>query len=129
MKLQQIDHLALTCRAPEVSKDWYVTVLGFEHVHASRWKGVPLFLKLGSTYLALFPHRQDAQERPGTGPRLDHFALRAATYADFKDAQDRLIELGITFAFQDHELAHSIYFSDPDGNRVEITTYDLQGRV
>jgi len=34
---------------------------------------------------------------------------------------------GIKFEFQDHEIAHSIYFRDPDGHQLEITTYDLEG--
>lgn len=25
----------------------------------------------------------------------------------------------------DHGLSHSVYFTDPDGNRIELTTYDL----
>jgi catechol-2,3-dioxygenase len=31
----------------------------------------------------------------------------------------------IPFEFQDHEISHSIYFRDPDGHRIEITTYEL----
>ena len=27
--------------------------------------------------------------------------------------------------FQDHAASHSIYFEDPDGHRLEITTYDV----
>jgi len=34
-------------------------------------------------------------------------------------------ERGIKFEFQDHEISHSIYFRDPDGHALEITTYDL----
>jgi ketosteroid isomerase-like protein len=26
----------------------------------------------------------------------------------------------------DHETAHSVYFQDPDGHRLEITTYELE---
>jgi catechol 2,3-dioxygenase-like lactoylglutathione lyase family enzyme len=106
-------------------------VLGFEQVYAEHWDGVPLFLRLGSTFLALFPVRGNSQETPQksvTGPRIDHFALRAATYSDFLDAQKRLRSLGIAFKFQDHEISHSIYFDDPDGHTLEITTYDLSGR-
>jgi catechol 2,3-dioxygenase-like lactoylglutathione lyase family enzyme len=32
---------------------------------------------------------------------------------------------GISFQFRDHEIAHSIYFYDPDGVMLEITTYDV----
>jgi len=32
---------------------------------------------------------------------------------------------GIKFEFQDHEIAHSIYFRDPDGHQLEITTYQV----
>jgi len=31
----------------------------------------------------------------------------------------------IALEFQDHGIAHSIYFFDPDGHALEITTYDL----
>lgn len=43
----------------------------------------------------------------------------------------RRVELkqrGITFEFQDHQAAHSIYFKDPDGHQLEITTYDIPAR-
>lgn len=125
MHLQQIDHIAVTCRAPNASKDWYIRVLGFKHVHACLWGGIPIFLQLGSTYLALFP-AQDATLRQSTSaPRLAHFALRAATQSDFREAQRHLSTLGISFEFENHGIAHSIYFDDPDGHQVEITTYDV----
>jgi catechol 2,3-dioxygenase-like lactoylglutathione lyase family enzyme len=123
MKLEQIDHIAISCRAPAASKDWYIGVLGFEQVHAGRWGGIPIFLQLGSTYLALFPARDAPQT--SAGPRLEHFALRTATQSDFKDAQVHLRAQGISFNFRDHEIAHSVYFADPDGHTVEITTYDV----
>jgi catechol 2,3-dioxygenase-like lactoylglutathione lyase family enzyme len=52
-------------------------------------------------------------------------AFRAATYADFEGAQASLRRRGIAFQFQDHEIAHSVYFADPDGFLLEITTYDI----
>jgi len=36
-----------------------------------------------------------------------------------------LAEQHIPFSFEDHTLAHSIYVFDPDGHRVELTTYEL----
>jgi catechol-2,3-dioxygenase len=56
---------------------------------------------------------------------LIHFALRAATRSDFREAQEHLSALGISFNLQDHGIAHSLYFVDPDGHKVEITTYDV----
>jgi len=33
--------------------------------------------------------------------------------------------MGIPYDFQDHGIAHSVHFADPDGHKVEITTYDV----
>ena len=43
----------------------------------------------------------------------------------FEAVQAHLTAQGIPFTFSDHDISHSIYFSDPDGHRLEITTYDL----
>jgi catechol 2,3-dioxygenase-like lactoylglutathione lyase family enzyme len=53
-----------------------------------------------------------------------HLAFRA-NWSEFLAAQEDLKARGIAFALSDHEVAHSIYFADPDGIRLEITTYDL----
>ena len=121
MRLEQIDHVALRCASLDITKDWYVSTLGFEHVFAAQWT-IPIFLRLGSTYIALFPQKENQVVSEG---RLWHLAFRAATYADFQSAQADLRARGVSFQFQDHEIAHSIYFSDPDGVLLEITTYDV----
>ena len=53
-----------------------------------------------------------------------HLALRADR-ENFLDAQADLQKRGIKFEFQDHEISHSIYFRNPDGHQIEITTYEL----
>jgi catechol 2,3-dioxygenase-like lactoylglutathione lyase family enzyme len=120
--LEQIDHVALRCASPEATKAWYMSTLGFEHAYPGQWSGVPIFLRLGSTSITLFPQKGHEQASDG---RIWHFALRAATYADFQLAQTELQAKGVAFQFRDHEIAHSIYFSDPDGVLLEITTYDV----
>jgi catechol 2,3-dioxygenase-like lactoylglutathione lyase family enzyme len=123
MKLEQIDHVALRCACPERTMKWYVSTLGFEHVFPGEWSGVPIFLRLGSTSIALFPKTKGDQV--GKGDALSHLAFRAATKGDFQSAQAELQSKGISFEFQDHGISHSIYFVDPDGFPLEITTYDL----
>jgi catechol 2,3-dioxygenase-like lactoylglutathione lyase family enzyme len=56
-----------------------------------------------------------------------HLAFRADR-ENFLAAQQELKKRGIKFEFQDHEIAHSIYFRDPDGHQLEITTYDVEQR-
>lgn len=124
MQLAGIDHVALTCRSVEATMKWYVDVLGFEHVFPGAWDGVPVFLKLGTTHLALFPMNGDPQTA-SQSPGFDHLAFNAATRADFMLARDSLTSLGMASDFVDHELSHSIYFTDPDGRKLEITTYDV----
>jgi len=102
---------------------WYVHTLGFEQVFAEQWSGVPICLRLGSTFIALFP-RRNADDQATDNP-ISHLAFRAASYADFQSAQSELKARGISFEFEDHEVSHSIYFRDPDGFQLEITTYDL----
>jgi catechol 2,3-dioxygenase-like lactoylglutathione lyase family enzyme len=123
MRLEQTDHVALRCAAPEATKAWYVSTLGFEHVLSGQWSGVPIVLRLGSTFITLFPQKEN--EQPSANGRAWHLALRAATYADFRSAQTELQAQGVSFQFQDHEISHSIYFFDPDGFLLEITTYDV----
>ena len=54
-----------------------------------------------------------------------HLAFRADR-ENFIAAQDELKKRGIKFEFQDHEISHSIYFYDPDGHQLEITTYEME---
>lgn len=124
MRLDGIDHVALKCASPAESMAWYIRVLGFEHVFAGEWESVPIVLRLGSTCLALFPSHGDNRELAAI--RIDHLAFRAATYADFNAAQRELQAHAIPFQFQDHQVSHSIYFADPDGHKLEITTYALE---
>jgi catechol 2,3-dioxygenase-like lactoylglutathione lyase family enzyme len=125
MELEGIDHVALSVRDVERAAQWYIDILGFEPRHAGMWDGVPTFIGKGQTAIALFPVRA---ERPTSSSRAGIRVLHLAFRADRKNflvAQDELKRRGIPFEFQDHEISHSIYFYDPDGHELEITTYDL----
>ena len=123
MKLQGIDHVAIA--TPDLAKTiaWYCEVLGLERQHADKWGGVPAFIGTGSTAIAFFPDRDSASRSPDHGAML-HLAFRTDR-AGFVRAQEELRARGIEFDFEDHEIAHSIYFRDPHRVKLEITTYEV----
>jgi catechol 2,3-dioxygenase-like lactoylglutathione lyase family enzyme len=121
MKLAGLDHVALSVTDVNRAADWYVEVLGFIRMHKGEWGGVPTFVGIGGTGIALFP-------KAGGGKIDDGIrdVAFAATSRDFLAAQRELKNRDIPFHFEDHKISHSIYFRDPDGNRLEITTYHLE---
>ena len=126
MQLDGIDHVALSVRDVERSAQWYMDVLGFEPRYEGLWNGIPTFIAKGTTAIALFPARNhDSETTPACAAGIDmlHLAFRADRKS-FLIAQDELKSRGIAFEFQDHEISHSIYFRDPDGHELEITTYE-----
>ena len=125
-ELEGLDHVALAVVEVKRSADWYIEVLGFEHRYQGMWDGVPTFIGIGKTAIALFPKGSEGE---GAGLRgsagMLHLAMRA-NRKNFVAAQEALKARGIRFQFQDHEISHSIYFRDPDGIRLEITTYEIE---
>jgi catechol 2,3-dioxygenase-like lactoylglutathione lyase family enzyme len=129
-QLEGIDHVALSVRDVERSAQWYIDILGFERRHEGMWGGVPTFIGKGTTAIALFPPRDQVSETTAVAPRIQmlHLAFRADR-KNFLAAQDDLQRREIKFHFSDHEISHSIYFRDPDGHQLEITTYELEGHA
>ena len=124
MEIEGIDHVALAVADVERAANWYASVLGLERRYEGRWNEVPTFVGKGTTSLALFPARSRSTSSEPADVRMHHLAFRADR-KNFLAAQRELQKRGIKFEFQDHEIAHSIYFSDPDGHQLEITTYEL----
>jgi catechol 2,3-dioxygenase-like lactoylglutathione lyase family enzyme len=126
MILEGIDHVALAVRDVKQSAAWYADVLGLERRHQETWGDVPTMMCKGTTMIALFPVRGDD---PKPTPDRDTIAMRHLAFradaVNFRRAQEDLTRRGIAWEFQDHTIAHSIYFEDPDGHRLEITTYEL----
>ena len=128
--LDGIDHVALAVPDVERSATWFVDVLGFERLYPGMWGGVPVFVGKGTTAIALFPRRSrdvsdfSTQSQPNEVDML-HLAMRADRQ-NFLAAQEDLKKRGIDFELQDHEISHSIYFRDPDGHELEITTYEFE---
>ena len=126
MQLEGIDHIAFAVRDVEQSAQWYIDVLGFERRYDGMWEGIPTFIGKGNTAIALFPMRNGNSKSPARSSRIRmlHLAFRT-NRENFLGAQQELKKRGIKFEFQDHEISHSIYFRDPDGHHLEITTYQI----
>jgi catechol 2,3-dioxygenase-like lactoylglutathione lyase family enzyme len=125
-RLDGIDHVALAVRDVERSARWYCEVLGLERRHQDVWGGHPAVVGIGTTSIALFPVAGPApQPRPGRDVlTMRHLAFRASR-PEFDHARAALAARGIATETQDHQIAQSIYFNDPDGHEIEITTYDV----
>lgn len=119
--ISHIDHVALNVGNASEAAAWYVEVLGLERKYQDVWEDCPAVVCAGSTCLALFP--SGSAPAPGSSG-IRHVAFNV-DYANFLQAQLELKQRGIPFHFEDHEICHSIYFTDPDGNQLELTTYDL----
>jgi catechol 2,3-dioxygenase-like lactoylglutathione lyase family enzyme len=125
MDIAHIDHVAIAVTDVGRSVEWYCDVLGLDRRHAE-WGSMPAMVCAGDTCVALFP----VEGKPSPGPGRDAIAMRHLAFrvdrAGFERAQAELRERGIDVHFMDHESAHSVYFADPDGHRLEITTYELE---
>ncbi|MEO1711957.1 MAG: VOC family protein [Bacteroidota bacterium] len=123
MKLSHIDHVAIRVRDLELSAAWYERVLGMQRFQPPEWQPFPVFMVLGDFGIALFPVNADnEEEKPrGTGLEGDHYAFRSAP-EDFQEAINHFRTLGIPFIYKNHIYFESIYFYDPDGHELEITS-------
>ena len=119
--IQHMDHVGINVTDLERSADWYQKVLGFTIFH--KWK-TTWMVSRGDMHLGLFlrPNAKKIDDLDNT-LAITHFAY-ATDDKGLKEAQDRLTKLGVQFdPPEDTGVAHSIFIYDPDGYRVEITSY------
>jgi catechol 2,3-dioxygenase-like lactoylglutathione lyase family enzyme len=134
-RVLQIDHVELFVPDRQEAADWYCRVLGLHVVPGfEQWTanpGGPLMIATtaGGTKLALF-EGQPQQAKSTAGFHRVAFRVGADAFMAFvrrledhllKDHQGRPVTAD---AVVDHDLAYSIYFCDPYGHRLEVTTYE-----
>ena len=128
--IEDIDHIEISVKDKGKSVKWYKEILGLEPLkELELWNknGGPLFIgnKDGSIKIALFNGTKDSDGS------INRMAFRT-TGDKFINFLNRVDDLGL-FSLKekvtkkqvvDHNLSFSIYFDDPDGNKLELTCYD-----
>lgn len=121
--VKHIDHVAITVRDLDRSTRWYRERLGLERRYEGLWEGPPIMLGAGETCVALFPAEGGAGAGGPPPIRMIHLAFRVDA-GGYGRARDELAEAGIAYREAEHENCWSLYFADPDGHRLELTTYE-----
>ena len=135
--VERLHHFAWRCRDAEETRHFYEDLLGLPLTHVVRADVVPstgehcpyvhLFFEMkdGSS-VAFFDLGDDtaAEPSPNTPAWVHHLALQVGSVADVHTARQRLLDAGVEVRGPvDHDgFVQSIYFFDPNGIRLELTT-------
>lgn len=137
VKVKRLAHIGLWSADVAVQARFYRHVLGFDLLSAepSTHQGgqsddLNVFLTLGEEHqcLSLFHDNRDAHPAPrrSSGPRsrLHHLSFELNSDAELAALAARLQQTGVELRLEprdgDSDLGDTLWFSDPDGNRIEI---------
>jgi len=125
MKLNRILETSLYAEDLEAAEAFYTGMLGLE-VH-SRLAGRHVFFRVGAEMLLVFnPDRTEKEADSPHGCRGRGHVAWAVPAGEMEDWRRRLAEKRVPF--KDHlwrEGIHSLYFSDPAGNSLELAAPNL----
>ena len=115
------DHIHVFVEDRAAAEAWYAKVMGLARIpELEFWTvdGGPLTLQDpdNTVHIALFERpRQKNRATVALRVNAEAFALWRGHLASFPE---------VSVSMADHAVALSLYFSDPDGNPYEITTYE-----
>jgi catechol 2,3-dioxygenase-like lactoylglutathione lyase family enzyme len=134
--IRGLHHFAWRCRDAEETRHFYEDLLGLPLVHLIRADTVPstgercpyvhvFFRMRDGSYIAFFDLGDGAKSEPSpnTPAWVNHLALEVASEEELRAAKERLEANGVeVLGVTDHHIIKSIYFFDPNGIRLELTT-------
>lgn len=125
LQFEALDHVGLVVRDMQRAIQWYQDVLGMERRYQDVWTGKrdPVVMASGNVQVALFLPAGEAGSPP-THDDNEHLAVRVDR-ANFELARRMLDARDIPAKLWDHQICQSVYFFDPDGNQIEVTTFEL----
>ena len=121
IQARKLGHIVLRVRDAQKSKDFYMRTIGLKLAHEDLKRG-SVFLSFGEQHheLALFEPASDEQA-DGKKPGLHHAAWQLGSFEELQAAYRELKAMGIKVeSTVEHNVTRSVYFPDPDGNRVEL---------
>jgi catechol 2,3-dioxygenase len=132
INLSGIGHVLLRVADEEESKRFYGDVLGFRIAEQDPEHG-GVFMTLGDGFhtIDIVQHASpDVAPRPQRGQLgLVHVAFKVGSYAALREAYAHLLKSGVEIQrATDHVCQRSLYFTDPDGNGLEIY-YEMPGAL
>jgi catechol 2,3-dioxygenase len=123
-------HIALYVRDPVASGRWYSEVLGMEEVaHEDRW----VFMSFGKKHHDVALIKAQTPAEIGT-LGLQHYGLEIGSdVTELRRLYGMLLRRRIPIVkITDHKAGIGVYFTDPDGNRLEFfcetVTDDAEGK-
>ena len=121
IQARRLGHVVLKVRDAVKSRDFYTRTLGLKVAHENLQRGA-VFLSFGREHhdLALFQMATD--EAPGDKQAgMHHMAWQLGSFEELQAAYRELKALGMPIeSTVEHNVTRSVYFPDPDGNRVEL---------
>jgi catechol 2,3-dioxygenase len=121
IQARKLGHIVLKVRDAGKSKDFYVTTLGLKVAHEDLNRGA-VFLSFGKEHHDLAVFQMASGETPGAEqPGMHHMAWQLGSFEELRAAYRELLAMGVAVeATIEHNVTRSVYFPDPDGNRVEL---------
>jgi catechol 2,3-dioxygenase len=121
IQARKLGHIVLNVRDAAKSRDFYTRTLGLRVSHEDLTQGA-VFLSFGREHheLALFQMATGAAP-DATQPGLHHMAWQLGSFEELQAAYRDLKGMGVAVeSTVEHNVSRSVYFRDPDGNRVEL---------
>lgn len=126
-KPASLDHVNINVRNAERAHEWYTEIFGLHTQDVFFYPGTErkraVFLACDSDHahdIALFDAGEEAMEQQKGQIGLNHVAWRMASLGDLAEIYERLKARKVPIRVADHTVSIGVYFSDPDGNGLEV---------
>lgn len=136
LRAQQLDHAAVGVRNLKVTQDWLAAVLGMVPFRSDdpNFAGEALaMVRNGAVKIALLQLPEGETPLQGSRSQKGHVALRVPTqeFERFRYGLPALLQehrvhpqQSVQVEEDNYGVQRSLFFHDPDGNELEVTTWD-----